>query len=117
MPCDQAAATLAAQRLAVLQGNEQLTWLCQSQGNDAPAVLVTGWSGLVRQLAMECIDVAARPHALTQAEAWLTEQAGNWHFGQNGAASWRIILPDGAWATMLMIAGLSLAEGRRMLSH
>ena len=106
-----------AQRIAMLRGNEQLKWLCQSQGNDAPTVLVTGWSGLVQQLATECIDVAAHPLALAQAEALLTDPAGNWHFGKNGAASWRIILPDGAWATVLMTGDLSLAEGRRMLSH
>ena len=103
MPCDQAAATLAAQRLAVLQGNEQLTWLCQSQGNDTtPGFLVTGWAGLVRQLAMDCIDFAAPPQALTQAEAWLIEGAGDWYFEPNGSASWRIILPDGAWSATLL---------------
>ena len=106
-----------AERIAMLRCNEKMKWLCQSQGSDTPTVLVTGWSGLVRQLALECIDVSTRPQALTQAEALLTDPAGNWHFGENGGASWRITLPDGAWATMLMTGDLSLAEGRRMLSH
>lgn len=107
----------AAHRLAMLRGNEQMNWLCQSQGNDAPAILVTGWSALVRQLAMECIDVTISAQAIAKAEAWLCDGYGTWHFGPNGAASWRITLPDGAWATMLMPAGLSIHEARKMLSH
>ena len=102
MPHEPTGAQLAAQRLAVLQGNEQLIWLCQSWGNDtAPEIPVMGWTGLVRQLAMECIDVAASSQALTQAEAWLMGGVGDWHFEQNGSVSWRIILLDGAWCATL----------------
>ena len=104
-------------RLEALCNDERSGWLCQSQGNEAaPAVLVTGWMGLVHQLAIECIDFAASPQALAQANAWLTGHDGSWHFGQAGSASWRIILADGAWGATLMTAELTLAEARKNLA-
>ena len=105
-----------AAQIRQLRGDELVGWLCQVQGDEAPAIQVMGWSGLVRRLAMDCLDVAAGPAALAEAEAWLLEE-GVWHFGRNGAASWRILLPDGAWAATLMTEGRSLDEARRSLSH
>ena len=102
-----------AHHLNLLSSNERSSWLCQSQGNDAPAILVMGWSGLVRQLAIDCIDFAASSEALAKANSWLSGGDGVWHFGGNGSASWRIILPDGGWAATLMIAGLTLDEARK----
>lgn len=107
----------AATRLATLSSNERAGWLCQSQGGEAPAVLVTGWSGLVRQLAIECVDLAASPPALAKAQSWLTGNQGSWHVGKNGSASWRILLPDGAWAATLMTNGLTIAKARKILSQ
>lgn len=100
--------------LAALRGDEQASWLCQGQEGHAPAILAQGWTGLVRRLAMECIDVATAPAALSLAEAWLLK-GGAWHFGEDGSASWRIVLPDGAWAATLMTAGRSPAEAQRTL--
>ncbi len=105
-----------AAQLRLLRGDEQLRWLCQSQGDEAPAILVVGWSGLVRRLAIDCLDVAAGPAALAKAESWLLEE-GVWHFGRNGTASWRILLEDGAWAATLMTEGRTLGEAQRTLLH
>ena len=105
-----------AAQIRLLRSGEKTRWLCQCQGNEAPAILVVGWSGLVRRLAIDCLDVAAGPAALAKAEAWLMQE-GSWHFGRNGDASWRIMLPDGAWATTVLAEGRSLDEARRALSH
>lgn len=100
--------------LAALHGNEEPAWLCHSLDGGAPFIVVQGWTGLVRRLAMECIDVAASPTALRQAEAWLLDD-GAWHFGQDGSASWRIALPEGAWAATLMTEGRSLDQAKQAL--
>ena len=100
--------------MMALRSDATATWLCQGQEGDAPAILAQGWTGLVRRLAMDCLDVAAAPLAMNQAEAWLLEE-GAWHFEEGGLVSWRIMLPDGAWAATLMPAGRSLEEARRTL--
>lgn len=100
--------------LAALRGDETTTWLCQNQEGQAPTTLVEGWTGLVRRLAMECIDVATVPAALNLAETWLLEE-GTWHFGDDGSASWRIVLPDGAWAAALIPKGCSLDQAKQAL--
>ena len=100
--------------LAALRGDEAATWICYCQEDDAPFIVVRGWAGLVRRLAMDCIDVAASPMALSQAEAWLLDD-GTWHFGADGSASWRIVLPDGAWAATQTIEGRKLEQAKRAL--
>ena len=100
--------------LAALRGDEQATWLCHSQDDGAPFIVVQGWTGLVRRLAIDCFDVAALPAALSKAEAWLLND-GTWHFGADGSASWRIVLPDGGWAATLMTEGRNLDQAKRAL--
>jgi hypothetical protein len=97
-----------------LRRNELVHWLCHSQEGGAPFVLVRGWTGLVRRLALDCIDIAASAAALSRAEGWLLRE-GSWHCRADGSASWRILLPDGAWAATLMTEGRSLDEAKRAL--
>ena len=106
-----------ARRLVYVRGNERMSWLCQSQGNDAPIIVLLGWSKLVRQLAMDCIDVSASPEAVAKAESWLLGSRGTWHFGPHGSASWRVSLADGAWGATLLVDGRTLDDASRSLSQ